>query len=261
MTRRLLISLLLLGLSTFTCLAASQEASPQGVPVGQSVMAGQIVTKVAPIYPPLARQARIQAPVVLKVLISKSGDVEKVQLVSGHPMLAPAAIEAVKQWKYKPYLVNGDPVEVATTVTVNFTLSGKSPSEGVVGDAPGGTPSGEPCSLRCGVTSPSPGEAAPPAIPQRVRVSQGVMQGLLVSRVQPEYPADARDQRVQGAVVLKVTLDKEGNVGNIQLINGHPLLAPAAIEAVKQWKYKPFLLDGVPLEVESQVTVNFTLEE
>jgi protein TonB len=87
------------------------------------------------------------------------------------------------------------------------------------------------------------------------------MQGLLISRVQPEYPADARDQRVEGAVVLKVTLDKEGNVGNIRLIQGHPLLAPAAIEAVKQWKYKPFLLDGVPLEVESQVTVNFTLEE
>jgi protein TonB len=72
-------------------------------------MAGQIVKKVAPIYPPLARQARIQAPVVLKVLISKSGDVENLQLVSGHPMLAPAAIEAVKQWKYKPYLVNATP--------------------------------------------------------------------------------------------------------------------------------------------------------
>jgi TonB family protein len=249
MTRRLAVSLLLLSLGTFTCLAASQEANPQSVTVGQSVMACQIVTKVAPVYPPLARQAHIQAPVVLKVLISKSGDVEKIQLFSGHPMLAPAAIEAVKQWKYKPYLVNGEPVEVATTVTVNFTLSGKSPAEGVVGDAPGE------------VTSPNPEDATPPAMPQRIRVSQGVMQGLLVSRVQPEYPPDAKDQRVEGAVVLKVTLDKEGNVGNIQLINGHPLLAPAAIEAVKQWKYKPFLLDGVPLEVESQVTVNFTLEE
>lgn len=249
MTRRSVVPLLLLSLSAFTFLAASQEASPQGVPVGQSVMAGQIVKKVAPIYPPLARQARIQAPVVLKVLISKSGDVENLQLVSGHPMLAPAAIEAVKQWKYKPYLVNGDPVEVATTVTVNFTLSGKSPAEGVVGDAPGGT------------TSSNPEDPTDPAIPQRIRVSQGVMQGLLISRVQPEYPADARDQRVEGAVVLKVTLDMEGNVGNIRLIQGHPLLAPAAIEAVKQWKYKPFLLDGVPLEVESQVTVNFTLEE
>jgi protein TonB len=87
------------------------------------------------------------------------------------------------------------------------------------------------------------------------------MQGLLVSKVQPEYPAEAKDQRVEGAVVLKVTVDKEGNVANIQLISGHPLLAPAAIEAVKQWKYKPFLLDGIPLAVETQVTVNFTLAE
>jgi periplasmic protein TonB len=58
-----------------------------------------------------------------------------------------------------------------------------------------------------------------------------------------------------------VAVDKEGNVANIQLISGHPLLAPAAIEAVKQWKYKPFLLDGIPLAVETQVTVNFTLAE
>ena len=85
------------------------------------------------------------------------------------------------------------------------------------------------------------------------------MQGLLISRVQPEYPVDAKDQRVQGAVVLKVNLDREGNVANIQLVTGHPLLAPAAIEAVKQWKYRPYLLNDAPTEVETQVTVNFTL--
>ncbi|MFZ0138032.1 MAG: energy transducer TonB [Candidatus Sulfotelmatobacter sp.] len=249
MTKRSVVPLLLFCLSAFSCLAASQEASPQGLPVGPNVMASQIITKVPPIYPPLARQARIQGTVVLRVRINKTGDVENLQLVSGHPMLAPAAIEAVKQWKYKPYLLNGDAVEVATTVTVNFTLSGKSPAEGAVSDAPGA------------VTSSNPENAPPPAVPQRIRVSQGVMQGLLVSKVQPEYPPDAKDQRVQGAVVLKVSIDKEGNVANVQLVNGHPLLAPAAIEAVKQWKYKPFLLDGVPLEVETQVTVNFTLEE
>jgi TonB family protein len=249
MTRHLVAPLLLL--SIFVGPAASQEASPQGVPVGQSVMVDQIVTKVAPIYPPLARQARIQAPVVLKVLISKSGDVEKIELVSGHPMLAPAAIEAVKQWKYKPYLVNGDPVEVATTVTVNFTLSGK-PAEGIAGSAPGGVPPG--------LTSIIP-EDTDHYAPHRVRVSPGVMQGLLVNIVRPEYPADAKDQSIQGVVLLKVIIDKEGNIDNTQLVSGHPLLAPAAIEAVKQWKYKPYLLNGNPIEVESQVTVNFTLAE
>jgi len=255
MTRHLAARLLLL--STFTCLAAAQEASPQRVLVGQSFMASEIVTKVAPVYPPLARQARIQGTVVLKAQISKSGDVEDLQLLSGHPMLAPAAIEAVKQWKYKPYLVNGDPVEVETRVVVNFTLSGKSPAEGVVGDAPGGVASGE----QGGIAPSNPENPIHPAIPQHVRVAKGVMQGLLVSRVQPEYPADAKDQRIEGAVVLRVSLDKEGNVANIQLVNGHPLLAPAAIEAVKQWKYRPYLLNGNPVEVDTQVTVNFTLAE
>jgi TonB family protein len=255
MIRRLLAPLLLL--TIFACPASSQEADPHHVLVGQSAMASQIISKVAPIYPPLARQAHIQGVVVLKAQISKSGDVENLQLVSGHPVLGPAAIEAVKQWKYKPYLVDGEPVEVETNVTVNFTLAGKSPTEGVVGDAPGGVTSGE----QGGTVNSNPENPTHPAVPFRVRVSQGVMQGLLLSKVQPEYPADAKDQRIQGVVVLKVAVDKEGNVANIQLISGHPDLAPAAIEAVKQWKYRPYLLNGDQVAVETQVTVNFTLED
>jgi protein TonB len=84
---------------------------------------GQLVHQEKPVYPPLARQARIQGTVVLKALISKTGDIEGLHLVSGHPMLAPAAIVAVKQWKYKPYLLNGEPVEVETTINVNFRLA------------------------------------------------------------------------------------------------------------------------------------------
>jgi protein TonB len=84
---------------------------------------------------------------------------------------------------------------------------------------------------------------------------------LLVSKVQPEYPPDAKEQRIQGVVVLQAIIDKEGGVANLQLISGHPLLAPAAIEAVKQWKYKPYLLNNTPLEVDTQIQVNFTLQE
>jgi protein TonB len=88
------------------------------------VTSGLLVRKVNPNYPPLARQARIQGTVVLHAVISKDGSIENLTLVSGHPMLAPSAIEAVKQWKYKPYLLNGEPVEVDTEVQVNFTLAG-----------------------------------------------------------------------------------------------------------------------------------------
>jgi protein TonB len=85
------------------------------------------------------------------------------------------------------------------------------------------------------------------------------MQGLAVSKVPPQYPADAKEQHIQGVVLLEAVIGKEGNVESIQLITGHPKLAPAAIEAVKQWKYRPYLLSGAPVEVETQVQVNFTL--
>ena len=119
MARRALAPVILL--IALTSLAASQAVA-RYVRVGQNFMADRIAKKVDPIYPPTAKQARIQGAVTLKVVISKSGDVENLQLVSGHPLLAPAAIDAVKQWKYTPYLLNGDAVEVETTVTVNFKL-------------------------------------------------------------------------------------------------------------------------------------------
>jgi len=72
----------------------------------------------------LARQARIQGTVVLQAVIGKDGSIQNLKVVSGHPMLAPAALEAVKQWRYKPYFLNGEPVEVDTTINVNFTLAG-----------------------------------------------------------------------------------------------------------------------------------------
>jgi TonB family protein len=249
MAWRLATSLLLTSLIS---LASAQEATPQRVQVAAPRMADQIVKKVRPVYPPLARRARIQGTVILKVVINKSGDVENMQLFSGHPMLAPAAIEAVKQWRYKPYLLNGEPVEVETNVTVNFTLP---PAAGVVGDTPGGLPPEE----KGGIISSTPGDADHPATPERVRVSQAVMAGLLLTKVPPEYPPDAKDERIQGVVLMKANIDKEGSVSNIQLISGHPLLAPAAIEAVKQWKYRPYLLNGAPVEIETQIQVNFTL--
>jgi TonB family protein len=260
MKRYLIASILVF--SSVPLLVWAQESTPQRVRTSESIMQGLAITKVAPLYPPLARQAEIQGLVILKVQVNKTGEVVNIQLVSGHPLLAPAAIDAVKQWKYKPYLLNGDPVEVETHVTVNFTLAGKPAPEGTVGSAPDGTPEGE----QGGIAPSTPADQSSVAARQpfletskRVRISSGVAQGLLVTKVPPQYPQDAKDQRIQGVVVMKVIVDKEGNVENIQLVSGHPLLAPPAIEAVQQWKYKPYLLNGLPVEVETQVQVNFTL--
>ena len=130
---------------------------------------------------------------------------------------------------------------------------------GVVGGVPGGVPGGSMGGVIGSVLSATPVAVPHIATPQRVRVSSGVVSGLLLRKVQPNYPPLARQARIQGTVVLQAQISKEGAIENLQLISGHPMLAPAAIEAVKQWKYKPYLLNGEPVEVETQVQVNFTL--
>ena len=354
----------------------ADSSSPSRVSVTSKDISGQIIRKVPPIYPPLARQARIQGTVILRVIIDKTGGIANLQLVSGHPMLAPAAIEAVKQWKYTPYELNGEVVEVDTTVQVNFKLADDPPNRGVPYAPDPGTdlPSGASVGVVGGVLSSTPSRGlegervseatmrelriqkidpiypgvavqskiqgmvvlelrisssgdvdqvvhrsgplslAPPAIeavkqwkytpyrkdgqpvavvstvrlnfsleesesagkvseppaseetnlpriamPLRVRVSSGVSSGLLVKKVPPEYPPEARAANVQGTVVLRANIDKEGNVANLLLVSGDPILAPAAIEAVKQWKYKPYLLNGTAVEVETTIQVNFVL--
>jgi len=97
--------------------------------------------------------------------------------------------------------------------------------------------------------------------PARVRVAPGVMQGLVTKKVAPQYPQDAKDDHIQGAVELSVIIDKQGNVAHIDVVSGPERLVPAAIEGVKQWKYKPYLLNGDPVEVATKVTVNFTLAD
>lgn len=238
---------------------AQASAVPQRIRVSQGVSSGLIAKKVPPQYPQEAREQHIQGQVVLKAQISKEGDVIQLELVSGHPMLVPAAIGAVKQWKYKPYLLNGQPLIVETQITVNFTLapsedSGSEPNPaGVAGDVPGGAPCGQTGAVAGGVLARN-GDG-----PQRVCLSTDVAQGLIVTKVQPEYPELARKQRIQGEVCLNGVISKDGGVTDIRLISGHPALAQAAIDAVKQWKYKPYLLDGRPVEAETQITVNFTL--
>jgi len=91
----------------------------------------------------------------------------------------------------------------------------------------------------------------------RVRVSQGVSQGLLIKTVSPRYPATALSNHTQGAVQIEATIDKEGRVVSPKVLSGSPLLAPAALEAVRQWRYKPYYLDGEPVAIQTQITINF----
>lgn len=143
-----------------------------------------------------------------------------------------------------------------------------SASGGVVGGVPGGVPGGSAGGVIGGIigsvgnaTPPPPPKVEKPAAPQRIRVGGNVQAANLIRKVTPQYPPLAKQARVQGTVRFQAIIGKDGTIQNLQLINGHPLLVPAATEAVKQWLYKPTLLNGEPVEVVTQIDVNFTLSQ
>jgi len=98
--------------------------TPQRIRVGGQVEAAKLIYKPTPQYPPLAKMARIQGTVRLEAVIAKDGTIQDLKVLSGHPLLVKAALDAVKQWRYQPTLLNGQPVEVVTEIDVNFTLAG-----------------------------------------------------------------------------------------------------------------------------------------
>jgi protein TonB len=179
------------------------------------------------------------------------------------PPPAAAPVHVVKQ--VQSDIINGElrtPTKIPKKILENLKEDEAPPQmavTGVVGGVPGGVPGGSMGGVIGSVLSSTPVAVPKIATPQRVRVSSGVSTGLLIRKVPPSYPPLARQARIQGVVVLQAQISKEGNIQNLQLISGHPMLAPAAIEAVKQWKYKPYLLNGEPVEVDTQVQVNFTL--
>jgi protein TonB len=93
----------------------------------------------------------------------------------------------------------------------------------------------------------------------RVRVSANAEEGMLTHKVVPPYPEYAKANRIQGQVVLHVIIDKKGKVIEVKPISGHPKLIPTAVDAVQQWRYRPYILNGEAVEVETTVTVNFNL--
>jgi TonB family protein len=210
--------------------AQSSASSP-----GDSTKLEPIKTQQA-VYPLEAARQKLQGQVSVKLLISETGDVESVDVVSGNPLLAKAAVEAVKKWKFKPFIKNGKPVKVSTQIPLDFAFSDK------VADTP----------------TPNPSDNGTAA--KRMRVSSGVSQGLLVHRVAPFYPDEARRNRVQGTVLLQAVIGTDGRIHQLTVISGPKQLVEAAIGAVQQWRYKPYLFNGEPKEVETQIQVNFTLQ-
>lgn len=138
---------------------------------------------------------------------------------------------------------------------------------GVVGSVgmPGGMPGGVIGSIIGNIPlaappPPPPVKAAAPAAPQRIRVGGNVQEARLSKKIVPTYPPLARSARISGVVRFNAVIGTDGRIQNLQLVNGHPLLVPSAQAAVSQWVYQPTLLNGEPVEVMTQIDVNFTLQ-
>ena len=135
---------------------------------------------------------------------------------------------------------------------------------GVVGAVPGGVVGGVSSGMLSEMMTntrsvPIPDRAPEPTIVKRIRVASRVVEANLIHDVTPQYPAEAGRARIEGAVVLLATIGRDGCVKDVRVESGLPILTQAAIDAVKQWRYKPYMIDGEPVEVDSRITVNFTL--
>ncbi|MGA9526944.1 MAG: energy transducer TonB [Terriglobales bacterium] len=180
------------------------------------------------------------------------------------PPPPPPAAAPIKVVKIASEMVNGQ-LRTPTKIPqkVQMIKEEEAPPDlgagGVPGGVPGGIPGGSAGGVIGGIISSTPVAVPKVATPQRVRVSSGVSSGLLIRKVAPNYPPLAKQARIQGSVVLHAEIGKDGTIQNLQLVSGHAMLAPAAIEAVRQWRYKPYLLNGEPVAVETEVVVNFSL--
>jgi periplasmic protein TonB len=125
---------------------------------------------------------------------------------------------------------------------------------------PGGVGSGNPGGIMgsAGTAPPPVMPGPPPATVTTVRISQ-MSEGDLIHKVVPTYPPLARSARIQGQVILQAMISRQGTIENLRVLHGHPMLVPAALAAVQQWRYRPYILNKEPVEVETQITVNFFL--
>jgi protein TonB len=178
----------------------------------------------------------------------------------------PAASVPVKTVKAVSQLLNGQllaPNKIPKKVEMIKEEEAPAPAmgvaNGVIGGVPGGQAGGVIGSL---ISSTHQGTAVSAAeIPKRLRISQGVAVGMLQTKIEPVYPPIALKARVQGTVLLRAIIAADGHVENIQLIQGHPMLVEAAINAVRQWHYAPYRLSGEPVEVDTTVSVNFHIDK
>jgi TonB family protein len=238
----------------------------------------KMIKRVEAVYPQIARQARIEGTVIVEATTDIYGRVRTVKVLRSVPLLDQAAIDAVRQWVYEPFLVNGKPREVSFTVTVVFALD-KDKDEAKVGGITGGVAGGVEGGVEGGVVGGVKGgvvggvlggvvggviskeeEAQLMKLPP-VKAGGNIKEPQKLKSVDPVYPEVAKNARIQGEVILEAVTDIYGRVMDIKVLRSIPALDQAAIDAVRQWIYQPLIVDGKPRRAIFPVTVNFMLQE
>ena len=213
--------------------AAGSQASPHPEPafdepihVGTNVMADRLIHRVDPEVPSGLEGDGPLGLIILSVVVGKNGKVQQVTVVrgdKGDPRLDSAAVKAVKQWRYEPYVYQGKPIIVRTTILLRMPKSEL-------------------------------------AVEEPVRVGGRVMESRLIHRVDPEYPIELKETRPSGQVILSIVIGKNGEVQQGEVLKGdegHAGLYSAATNAVSQWRYQPFVLNGIPVPVRTTVVIRF----
>ncbi|HMA55023.1 MAG TPA: energy transducer TonB, partial [Acidobacteriota bacterium] len=220
--------------------------------VSAKVMPPKLIKQVDPVYPETAGKAGVEGAVILEGTTDTYGRVASVKVLRSIPLLDQAAVDALKQWVYEPMVIDGKPRSVTFTVTMQFKLDDKKKPQvsvvvgGVVGGVLGGVSGAQDLKKFEGDAVRAVGKIEPPKP---------------VKQVSPVYPEAARRGRVEGIVILEAKADEKGDVVDARVLRSIPLLDQAAIDAVKQWKYEPLVIDGEPRKVIFTVTVRFMLKD
>jgi TonB family protein len=216
---------------------SGKETHPPRIGVPGYFEDKNVVYRAPAIYPAFS-ELKPTGTVVLHAIIAQDGTVKKLDAVSGPETLRQSALDAVKQWKYKPALLNGQPVEVDTTVHVVFSLQPPQPP------------------YVAALATPSAEETQP----LRIRVPGDVAKENVIRPVFPTYPVHAAyDLHITGTVLMGVIIAQDGSVQEVGYISGPKELKDAAMDAMREWKYKPMTLNGQPVEVDTTVKMVFAL--
>jgi TonB family protein len=201
-------------------------------------------------------------------LIGRDGRVVDLRILGFNRVNIPfvaAERDAIRQLQLSPTLVNGRAVEVATSIDRSCPAAPQV-RNGIVGGVVGGVPSGVPGGLAPpppgGMVGPPPPPPPPPSAagPKIQRIGGAVQAAKLIKRVSAVYPAAAKSAGVRGSVVLNATIAKDGTVESLKVVSGPPLLVQSALDAVKQWVYAPTEINGERVQVQTLITLSFTLE-